>query len=762
MAKVNNGYRVNKENERLGESESSGWFEAVVAILFAAVCIVIVRAASYTRNMSQFYWTNEADDLTDFFSYYKAIFIIALAIAALFMITYKLAAGQFRFRRVIYIPILVYALFVLISYALSDWKEFSLLGFNGRFEGTLTILSYLAVLILIIDGIKSEKQIKAVVIAVGVSCFLLGLLGISQGTGHDFFRTGLGKRLITPISGWNNLDSLQFTFQNNEIYQTVFNINYVSFYLALVIPVFAMLMIYALNNAFKRRRDKTGADKKKDGKGIKAGSEKEKKRKAQADTAGDKAASGKPKSDKKDANGRRPLIGFLSSPLFLSVILVLFFALLIYNLAGSKSSGGIAGLGAAFIAALILFNKRLIKWWKSVALMLAVMLVMLGVTSSVWLPELSGTVDNVTAGSQEGQQTEESSLSAVSVSISAVTGGASDAGGTETGGDSADSDEGSAPDAGGTETDSSEDGENTENTADDAESESAEGTGSELKKPYIDYIKTDGNTVYFSVNGEELTLNAVIDNENYSLNDIELYDPEGERLYVTGPDEESKYRLSDGRFSEYMMFQLVQDDSGNLYIGIITEGREWLFMVTVEGLKYRNGFGNLVDLKPVKAYGFKNNPQFGSGRGYIWSRTLGMITDNFLTGDGADTYCLYFPHYDYAGKYNSGDSYTANLDLIIDKPHNMYLGMFQGTGGISMLAFLAMMIIYLVQSVKTLRKNEYDTWLEYLCAGIFLGVIGFLVGGLFNDSSVSVMPLFYGMFGIGIAANGILKKKRGA
>ena len=88
----------------------------------------------------------------------------------------------------------------------------------------------------------------------------------------------------------------------------------------------------------------------------------------------------------------------------------------------------------------------------------------------------------------------------------------------------------------------------------------------------------------------------------------------------------------------------------------------------------------------------------------------------------------------------------------------MYLGAAVGTGVVSVLALLAMFILYGIQGFKLYRKAAYTTYLEYAGSGIFLGVVGFLFAGLINDSSVSTMPMFYGLLGTGIAVNMILMK----
>lgn len=663
--------KKNQNKNRIQKQKNEGLPSLVITILFTAVTILIVHGVRYRRDMSGYYWTSGADSFIDFFSYGKMIFILLLSACALVILTVMALSKEIREKRKsIYIPVGIYALCIIVSFLASDVKGVAGFGYNEQFEGTLVLLAYLIMFVFIINSITREDQIKAIILSVAVSSLILGLLGISQAAGHDFFQSAFGKRLITPVSMWDNLDTLIFNFQNNEIYQTVFNINYVSFYLAMLIPVCGVLFIYSANHLKKTKKS----------------------------------------------------IGIFAATAAL-------FALMLFNFAGSRSLGGAAGLAIAFIFALILFNKRLIKWWKSVISLLIVTVVMFAVTSSMWAPEISEYIKSPRVYAEEGTQDTES--------------GSAENNGT-----------------------SIHEGENNENAdqkqegqlqdASDPESGSLNEAGTKI--PYIDYIKTDGYDVHFSINGEELIFTAVLSEEN-TLRDITVTDKDKNVLQTKETEESGRYEITDERFRDYITFRLVADSEENLYIDINTAGQRWPFLITSDGVKYRNGFGKLTELEETDAVGFKNNLAFGSGRGYIWSRTLAMIKDNILIGDGANTYCVKFPHNDYAGKYNS-EVFRNNIDIVVDKPHNMYMGMFQGTGGISMICFLAIVLIYICGSIKTLINRTYSTWLEYAAAGIFLGITGFLTAGIFNDSNVSVMPMFYGLLAAGFAANRILEKQK--
>jgi O-antigen ligase len=97
------------------------------------------------------------------------------------------------------------------------------------------------------------------------------------------------------------------------------------------------------------------------------------------------------------------------------------------------------------------------------------------------------------------------------------------------------------------------------------------------------------------------------------------------------------------------------------------------------------------------------------------------------------------------------------LFSIIDKPHNLYLGIAFDTGVLSLIAFLVFIGMYLLWSFRLYRRRGGDPEPQGLTytmgCGIFVGVCGFLVGGLFYDGMISVLPLFLGLLAIGIACN---------
>ena len=268
--------------------------------------------------------------------------------------------------------------------------------------------------------------------------------------------------------------------------------------------------------------------------------------------------------------------------------------------------------------------------------------------------------------------------------------------------------------------------------ADDAQQEG-------LKYVDIDYVVTDGNNIIFNFAGTEVTI------KTESGRVLGVYGADGSEI---------------GLNTDYMQISEGElEDTGYKTVNVKTANATWSFADLDGELYFVTPTGKGAKLDKVESFGFENSQDFATYRGYIWSRTLPLIKDTILIGHGADTFALYFPQADYAGKYNIG-YFSDATDIVVDKPHNMYLGMAVNTGVISLIAALCVFAFYLIDSFKIYSKNEYSGFISLMGAGVFVAVCGFLVAGLVNDSTVQVMPTFYALLGTGFAANRVLKEKK--
>lgn len=211
--------------------------------------------------------------------------------------------------------------------------------------------------------------------------------------------------------------------------------------------------------------------------------------------------------------------------------------------------------------------------------------------------------------------------------------------------------------------------------------------------------------------------------------------------------------------SRYKNFQLQTGKLGQQNALILVDGSIKLYF-GVEGNKLQalDFKGQPLPLQSPPSWGFAGKKQLlGSSRGYIWSRSIPLLKDTVLLGHGPDTFALYFPQYDLKGKMYA---YGGDMWQIVDKPHDLYLQVGINTGILSLLAMLALFLMYLGSSVRLYFGHHLDTFSAQAGVGILAAIVGYLGAAFFNDSLVSVAPVFWILLGLGVAANRLTRAER--
>ena len=614
-------------------------------IIFIAVVILVVRAHLGVKLTYGEFWSFGNGYLWDLSAWYKSRLIVLATLCALCILLVRVFTKSFTVKKtILYIPMAVYTITVILSLVFSKYKKIAWSGATDRFEGTYILVCYMFMLFYTINTINTKHNLKLVVYAVIVSQLLLQIIGIAQFTGHNPFESVIGQKLTFPNHTVNNntgntmwqlIDELaketppRSIITSRNVYQTVYSFNYLSLYLCVIIPVFAMMFV--LSPGIKQK-----------------------------------------------------------------IAMAVMFMLAFINICAANASGGFLGLFAACIAGIITFRKLIIKW----RYQLLIIIFLAGV-SVVLMNRYMKYTDRRTLSGELSNQI----WGAVST--------------------------------------------------DDV-------------KEKIDYFITNNDNIVVSVNDNRLKLkinnNAihVIDNIiDSSGNQINLRFSNS--MISSGGNTYRALAISfeDIRFANMEVYVPKLNGNPENYtmciIKLKNEEKSWPFFVNQDGTFYLTDRGALVKLRKVPYWGFKNNMNFGTRRGYIWSRTFPLMVHTLFLGNGADTFAMYFPQDDFTGLYYDY-GWHRDITPIIDKPHNFVLLTFVNTGGISALALLSIIFIYLIQSFGLYSKIAVYDIFSMLGAGIYLGIVAFLVAGMVYDTSVNVMPLIYGLLGIGISCNFCLRE----
>ena len=567
-------------------------------VFLVTIFLFLIRGRAVENGLAGFFWYSGNGYSGDIYAYFRMqVFLVLTAVSIVYLIFTALSGDIKIYKHKVYIPMVIYGLFVLLSYLLADYSHIALVGFDERYEGTFVLIGYMCMVFYAMNMIDDERSLKIIFYGFMIACVILGFWGVMQVFGRDL--DVLPQWLYVPAS-LRDAASLSAKRAESAVRWFFSNQNYSSFFMIFPICTAGMLCI----NAKK---------------------------------------------------------------MYQKIIFAAIECLMLYSLWNAGSLGGMVGLAVSGVAALITFNKKIIKWAKSVVLLVIALAISMGVS----LPKITREL---------GVAVSDSILSRVVYADEATEG---------------------------------------------------------LVYADIDYIVNDGPNIIFSFAGNEVTITTANDKVSG------VYDANGNEI---------------GTETEYMRVTETELETGYAGVTVETANRHWAFGIVEGETYYISQSGQGVKLRKIDSLGFKNSQSFATYRGYIWSRTLPLLKDTILVGHGADTFAIYFPQDDYAGRYNIG-YYTDSASIMVDKPHNMYLGTAVNTGVISLIALLAVFAMYLWESFKIYRKAEYTDFVQFMGAGIFVAVCGFLVSGLVNDSTIQVSPVFYALLGVGFAINKMLKKE---
>ncbi|MCH5251856.1 MAG: O-antigen ligase family protein [Lachnospiraceae bacterium] len=227
---------------------------------------------------------------------------------------------------------------------------------------------------------------------------------------------------------------------------------------------------------------------------------------------------------------------------------------------------------------------------------------------------------------------------------------------------------------------------------------------------------------------------------------------------------------------------VLQDDLGNTVIGsyeniqfspsqmtlqnpeqtvdtleIKADGKTFSLVMVGKNIRYVNLFGRVDALREIDKFGFEGHYGFATKRGYIWSRTLPLLKDTLFLGKGADNFTHAFPNDDYVGKI-----YMNYDGAVVTKPHNMYMQIWVQDGMFACLALIVLFFLYVVDTFRTCFGGGEKSFRQKTAIAILCGVVGYMVAGLANDSTICVAPVFWVLFGLGFAMNVLERVKERA
>lgn len=222
----------------------SPYYLLPIMFVIAIIPLIVFGKIVEIDGLEAQYWISGSLHL-DFFQYYKSIYFVVAVVIAIFVTLYLYLSDKISFvKSKYYRPMLVYVAFVILSYLFTDDFTIATRGHVSMFQGVFVLLGYIGLIVLVFNLVKTDRHLKFLVGAFVFVGIVIGLLGITQYFGFDFFQTNFGKSLILPSLLDPQADTLKFGLEQFGIYATLYNPNYVGSFAALMIPLSFALYFY--------------------------------------------------------------------------------------------------------------------------------------------------------------------------------------------------------------------------------------------------------------------------------------------------------------------------------------------------------------------------------------------------------------------------------------------------------------------------------------------------------------------------------------
>lgn len=280
---------------------------------------------------------------------------------------------------------------------------------------------------------------------------------------------------------------------------------------------------------------------------------------------------------------------------------------------------------------------------------------------------------------------------------------------------------------------------------------------SNTEKTDLENIFTNDDNVEIDYRGNKLFIQMLQNGDSLAFN---LYDQDQNTISCNYAESEDGsyyyYSITDERFDGITLTPAIISEDPLVY-GFMAKinDKSWCFtnQMTDDGTYYYyTDLGKITkltaDTVSADFASLVDKSNLASGRGYIWNKTIAILKNYVFLGSGADTYALVYPNDDFVDKYNNGYD-----NMILTKPHNLYLQIAVQTGILSLICFLVFYLWYFISSLRLYFRQKLTTPLAAVGFAILLGTMGYMISGLANDSTITITPLYWGLMGIGIGIN---------
>lgn len=224
----------------------------IPVILCAGLIPLIISYIQYIGNCSDFTWSSSLADSEDYFMYWKGqtFFVLTIVMLCITIIYCATNRSQLKLHKkeypsyFIFIPLILYEVFVLFSAFGSDYSAIVQKGMDGQFQSVYSLLGYGLIVFYLLLIIKEEHQLQFLLDISMIFFAVMSVFVILQAAGINILNSSLIRNLT--ISKELQETMIGTINEENEFILTLSNIDQAAAYVGMILPLSLILTLHQI------------------------------------------------------------------------------------------------------------------------------------------------------------------------------------------------------------------------------------------------------------------------------------------------------------------------------------------------------------------------------------------------------------------------------------------------------------------------------------------------------------------------------------
>lgn len=206
---------------------------------------LLVRFSIYETGLENIPWANMDYYSTDLYLHAKSIVFTVLSVGMLILLLldYKNVRNIVVSEKSIWLLLGGYVVFVLLSSITSKYQLFAWKGSVGQFESAFVLIGYIITGLYLFVYCREKEIAQKLPYFFLASALIMSFTGLFQFLGKDLFATDFVQSLCIPQYVLEESGGIQFVFEKNRVYLTLYNPNYAGVYCAAMLVILCSLML---------------------------------------------------------------------------------------------------------------------------------------------------------------------------------------------------------------------------------------------------------------------------------------------------------------------------------------------------------------------------------------------------------------------------------------------------------------------------------------------------------------------------------------